>query len=108
MVRKRDITVGKCYVNSDRKVARGVLGANDKIVSFNTYHLDTGNSCDSPSECTRQNFIRWADHEATPAEIAILESHETEALFRAPRSSNRAELKHGVAIDPPAVASRVA
>jgi len=108
MLRKQDLGVGRCYVNNERKVARAVMGANDKTVTFITYHLDTGNSCGSASECSRQDFIRWADHEATPAEIAKLGSHEREALFRAPQSSNLAELKHGKVIDPPAVTSRAA
>lgn len=103
MIRKQDLGVGKCYVNYGREVDRAILGVSDKIVTFITYHLDTGKSCDSVSECTRTDFIRWADHEATPAEIAKLESHETEALFRAPHSSNEAKFKHGKVIDPPTI-----
>jgi hypothetical protein len=93
MLRKQDLSAGKCYVNYGRKVARAVLAANDKIVKFITYHLDTGNSCGSASECTKSDFIRWADHEATPAEIAKLKSLEMEALRRGPQSSNQPKLK---------------
>jgi hypothetical protein len=105
MVRKQDLGVGKCYVNYGREIARAILGVSDKIVTFITYHLDTGNSCDSVSECTRTAFIRWADHEATPAEIAKLESQETVTLFRTPHSPNQAKLKHGKVIDPPTIPS---
>ena len=108
MLHRGDIIVGKCYVDNERKIARLVLGVDRKTVKFNTYHMDTGNSCGSPSEWSGQEFNHWADHEATPAEIAKLGSHEREALFRAPQSSNQAELKHGKVIDPPAVTSRAA
>jgi hypothetical protein len=106
MLRKQDLSAGKCYVNYGRKVARAILEVSDKIVTFITYHLDTGNSCGSASECTRADFVRWADHEATPAEIAKLESHEMEALFRAPQSPNQTKLKHSKVIDPPITTSR--
>ncbi|MEP7135909.1 MAG: hypothetical protein ABI904_13345 [Chloroflexota bacterium] len=69
MLRKQDITAGKWYVNNYRTVAREVVSTDKQTVKFYTYHLDTGNSCDSPSECTKQNFIRWADHEASTTEI---------------------------------------
>ena len=76
MPRKQDLLVGKCYVNYGRKVARAILVASDTIITFISYHLDTGNSCGSASECTKADFIRWADHEATPAEVAKLKAHE--------------------------------
>lgn len=78
MPRRRTISIGTCYVDNARKVAREVLAANDQTVTFYTYHLDTGNSCGSPSECTRQDFVRWADHEATPFELARLQLQERE------------------------------
>lgn len=73
MLRSRKVTAGKYYVNNGRKIVREVLMINDKTVIFNTYHLDTRNSCGSPSECMIPDFIRWADHEATPTEIASLQ-----------------------------------
>jgi len=86
MLRNRSITAGKCYVNNTRKVAREVLTASDQTIKFNTYHLDTGNSCGSPSECTKPDFIRWADREASPAEMTSLKNQEVDAQFRAPQS----------------------
>jgi hypothetical protein len=104
MLREQDLSAGKCYVNYSRRVARAILEASDKIVTFITYHLDTGNSCGSASECAKADFIRWADHEATPAEIAKLESHQMEVLmFSTPQSSNQVKFKHGKAIDPPTI-----
>ncbi len=106
MLRKQDLSVGKCYVNYGGKVARAILGVSDKIVTFITYHLDTGNSCGSTSECTRTDFIRWADHEATPAEIAKTKSHGMDALFHISQSPNQAKLKHSKAIEVPTITSR--
>ena len=91
MLRKQDITVGKFYVNNGRRVAREVLLVDGRTVLFNTYHLDTGNSCGSPSECTMQDFTHWANHEASPSEIAIARHTEMETedlLFNAPQPFN--------------------
>ena len=84
MLRNRKITVGKYYVNNARNIAREVLACCDKTVVFLTHHLDTGNSCNAASECLKRNFINWADHEATPTEIAKLQSRKLEAQLRAP------------------------
>ena len=81
MLRKRNVSVGKFYVNKERKIAREVLRTSNQTITFNTYHLDTGNSCGSPSECTVQDFMRWANHEALPAELAFLQNQNIEAQF---------------------------
>ena len=83
MLRKRDVIAGKFYVNNERRIAREVLQTSRETVTFNTYHLDTGNSCGSPSECTVQDFVRWANSEASPTEIAFLQYQDMEAQFRA-------------------------
>jgi len=80
MLHKRDVIVGQCYVNNERKVARKVLVVDQKTVKFNTYHLNSGNSCGSPSECTLQDFKHWANREASPTEISSLQHREMEAL----------------------------
>ena len=85
MLPKQAVKVGKCYVNKRGKVAREVLEADEDIVKFYTHHLDTGNSCGSPSECMRQDFLRWADREATSAELARLRYQELNDPFRATR-----------------------
>jgi hypothetical protein len=85
MLRNRKISVGKYYVNNARNIAREVLACCDKTAVFITHHLDTGNSCNSPSECLKRNFINWADHEATPAEMAKLQTHKVEAQLHAPQ-----------------------
>ena len=103
MLGKQAITVGKWYVNNTRRVARAVLEADTKIVQFNTHHLDSGNSCDSSNECTREEFARWADREASPTETASLQNQKMEALLRAPYSPNWEALEYGSEIDPGAV-----
>ncbi len=74
MLRRQDVTVGKWYVNNKGNVARAVVRVDEKTVQFNTHHLNSGNSCGSSSECTRQAFARWADREASPAEKANLQN----------------------------------
>ena len=82
MLRKQDVIVGKFYVNNDRRIAREVLRANHQTVTFNTYHLDTGNSCGSPSECLVEDFIRWANCEASPTELSFLQYQNMDAQYR--------------------------
>ena len=101
MLRRRDVTVGKCYVNNARNIAREVVSVKHETVRFNNYHLETGNSCGSASECPRDEFIRWADREATSAEMANLQREEVDALFRAP---NQEALNRSLEIDPAAIA----
>ena len=103
MLRRQAITVGKWYLNNDRRVARAVLEADEETIQFNTHHLDSGNSCGSSSECTRQAFARWADREASPAETASLQNRNMEAKFRTPESSKWEALEDGAGIDPGAV-----
>ncbi len=79
MLQKQDVIVGKFYVNQGRVIAREVLQASGKIVTFYNYHLDTGNSCGSSSECTIQDFVRWAYDEASPDELAALQVHRIAA-----------------------------
>lgn len=83
MLRKRDVIVGKFYVNNERRIAREVLRTDRRTITFNTYHLDTGYSCGSPSECSFDGFVRWAGSEASPAELAFLEYRVKEAKLYA-------------------------
>ena len=83
MLRIQDVIVGKFYVNNDRRIAREVLRTGRHTIIFNTYHLDTGNSCGSPSECLVQDFVRWASREASPAELAFLQYQSMDAQSRA-------------------------
>jgi len=73
MLRSRKVTAGKYYVNNTRTIAREVVDIKDNAIIFITYHLDTGTSTGNPSECMKQHFTHWADHEATQTEIASLQ-----------------------------------
>jgi hypothetical protein len=99
MLRRPEVTIGKCYVNDARNIAREVVSANDETVRFYNYHMMTGNSCGSPSECARDEFIRWADREATPAEMASLHYQEMDALFSVSQPPSLKELDHNVEIE---------
>ena len=73
MLRSRKVAAGKYYVNNARNIAREVLEIKDDAIIFITYHLDTGATTGNPSECMKQHFTHWADHEATQIEIANLQ-----------------------------------
>jgi len=73
MLQSRQVSAGKFYVNRTRKIAREVLEIKENAVIFITYHLDTGASAGNPSECMKQHFTHWADHEATFTEIYNLQ-----------------------------------
>ncbi len=81
MLPRREITVGKCYVNEKRHVAREVLRVDHRTVKYNTWELGTGKLCGSPHECRTDEFIHWADREALAVETASLQQDEVEALF---------------------------
>ncbi|HLO33156.1 MAG TPA: hypothetical protein VK249_28675 [Anaerolineales bacterium] len=79
MLQNQDVIAGKFYVNNDRRIAREVLRTSRQTVTFNTYHLDTGNSCGSPSECLVEDFMRWANGEASSTELAFLQHQSMDA-----------------------------
>ena len=93
ILRNRNVAVGKSWVNNVRKIAREVLAITVNIVTFNTHHLDTGNSCHSPSECTLRDFISGADHEATSSEMSHLRYRQMEDTLYAPQWTNAEEAR---------------
>ena len=99
MLRNRRLTVGKYYVNNARRIAREVLAEDNQFVTFNTHHLDTGNSSPSPSQCTKRDFVHWADHEATPAEIASLKYRQVQATLYEPQWPGP-QVRHSAARSP--------
>ena len=76
MLAGRNVTTGKYYVNKARDIAREVVETRDNVVLFITYHLDTGMSNSTPSECMKQHFAHWADHEATLTEMSNIQHHK--------------------------------
>ena len=81
MLRKQDVIAGKFYLDRERKIAREILQTSQQTVLFNTYHLNTGNSCGYPSECLVEDFVRWADREVSPAELTFLQSQSMAADY---------------------------
>jgi hypothetical protein len=73
--------LGNCYVNENRGTAREVLKVDHHTVRYNTYELASGRLLGAPHECSREEFIRWADREATEDEMFRLLYEEMEALF---------------------------
>jgi len=73
VLQDRKVTAGKVYVNTSRDIAREVLEVGRNSVTFITYHLSTGNSTGIPSECIKQHFTHWVDHEATLSEMASIQ-----------------------------------
>jgi hypothetical protein len=99
MLPRREITPGTCYINEKRTTAREVLKVDHRSVRYNTYDMATGRLCGSPHECSRNEFIHWADREATEEETFHLLYEEMEALFqREPRSSQQT-LEQSLAIE---------
>jgi len=88
MLQKKDIATGKYYVNNERRIIREVLRLNSHNIIFKAYHLDTGFSCGFPSECTIQDFARWADRVASFTELASAQYQELEDRFHAPQPFN--------------------
>lgn len=78
MLESQKVSTGKYYVNRSKMIIREVVMINGQTVLFNTHHLDTGNSCGSPSECMIMDFLEWADHEATAAELTSLHYRKRE------------------------------
>lgn len=81
MLPRRELTVGKGYVNEEMWLVREVIEVGHKTVKYNTYHLSTGQLCGAPHECRKNRFIRWADREATEEETENLQHTEVDALY---------------------------
>ena len=73
MLVNSNVNTGKYYVNQARDIAREVVEAHDNVILFITYHLDTGRSNGTPSECMKQHFAHWVDHEATLVEMSKIQ-----------------------------------
>jgi|WetSurMetagenome_2_1015567.scaffolds.fasta_scaffold163285_2 hypothetical protein len=76
-----NVATGRLYVEYARRIMREVVQVTDQKVIFITHHMDTGNSCGSASECKMADFLEWAHHEASPAEIASLQYRKRDMLI---------------------------
>lgn len=73
-----NLVVGKYYVDRTRQIARKIVCVEIRTISFLSFHLDTGNSDGNLSECLREHFMLWADHEALSSELNDLHSRMME------------------------------
>src|SRR5690349_10150593 len=97
MLPGREITLGKCYINEKGGTAREVLKVDHRMVRYNTYELASGKLRGSPYECSRDDFMHWADREATEDEMFGLLYEEMEALFS--RAMQHLNLESSMAIE---------
>jgi hypothetical protein len=81
MLARRELTIGKCYINEELQVAREVIELGHKTVKYKIYHLTSGKLCGAARECQKKHFLHWADREGTPEEMACLQHNEIDALF---------------------------
>ncbi len=81
MLARRELTVGKCYINEELQVAREVIELGRRTVKYKVYHLINGKLCGAARECQKTHFLHWADREGTPEEMASLQHTEIDALY---------------------------
>ncbi|HEX2696651.1 MAG TPA: hypothetical protein VHM28_03020 [Anaerolineales bacterium] len=83
MLKRQDVTVGKCFVNERTQIAREVIAeiGRDKV-RYNAFDLRTGNLAPEPVQvCFKGQIAYWADREAMPEEIQILHPFDPTAWF---------------------------
>ena len=83
MLPRRELNVGKSYVNENEGIAREVVELDRTTVKYKTYLLGTGKTYGASRVCEKKAFIRWADREATHGETSNLQHHEVDALYEA-------------------------
>lgn len=83
MLKRREVSAGKIYVNEEKQIARDVVEVvNPGQVKFNEYNLRNGRLMRGLHQvCRRDQMIRWADREATPQERTSLESDKATDIF---------------------------
>lgn len=84
MLTRREVSIGKCYVNEKENIAREVVDVvNRQMVKYNIYNLRTGRLLRQPHQtCLQSQMVRWADREATDEEYAKLQLDEAKEIFR--------------------------
>jgi hypothetical protein len=100
MAESLNVREGKYFVDHSRKIVREVVMIHDHRVAFITHHLDTGNSCGSASECKLDDFLLWAHHEATDAEIAGLQYRKKDMFYEELPFSHWDQIEAGPQISP--------
>jgi hypothetical protein len=83
MLSRRELNVGKSYVNENEGIVCEVIELGRTTVKYKSYELSTGKLCGASRVSLKNTFIHWADREATHKEEANLQSHEVDALYEA-------------------------
>ncbi len=91
MLKRREILVGKCYVNEGRRAARQVVEAVDRFrVKYNEHDLATGRLLRAPHRvCRKRELVHWANREATSEEATRLDRDEIEQVFEVDEAASR-------------------
>ena len=82
MLPRRELNVGKSYVNENERTAREVVELTRMTVKYIAYDLNTGKLCGASHTCRKKALIQWADREATKEETASLHRDEADALYK--------------------------
>ena len=97
MLNKRNITVGRSYVNEGTHIAREVVEEIDhRKVKYNAFDLTDGRLIPAVQQvCKKSELAHWADREANPEEISIIHPFEQRTWFEElpVRESKSAELE---------------
>ncbi len=93
MLKRREVIVGRYYVNESEQVARAIVEeAGRRSIKYTAYDLTTGRPIGAPNRvCPKAEIVRWADREALDAEVAGLRRREAEGPFAA---------EEGILLDP--------
>ena len=81
MLARRELIVGRSYINEEQWMLREVLAVGRTTVKYNTFRLNTGELCGSSRQSTKRSFILWADREANADELVLLQQQEVDALY---------------------------
>ncbi len=89
MLKRREVSANKGYVNEYKKELRRVDEEVDPwTVKYSTFDLETGALIRAHyQQCRKHHFIQWADREATDEEMSRLQMQEFTALYLEPASA---------------------
>ena len=83
MLNKRNIKVGRSYVNEDVHIAREVVEEIEhRKIKYNAFDLTDGQLIPAVQQiCKKSELAHWADREANPDEISIIHPFEQRSWF---------------------------
>lgn len=78
-----NLIIGKGYINDLTQIACEVMALEHGWVRFKMHLLMTGERFGRVRECPQEEFLQWADREASPEEMVRLQSNYEE-LYPSP------------------------